>query len=86
MTVSTKNKPSLDAPYDPDRVVVGSDYFFDRGIRSRTQFNRLRQAGRISPFFYIGSRLRQYKDVADADLARLRQPQKSNKSGGGEAA
>jgi hypothetical protein len=54
------------------RPVVGPAYYLQSGIiRSRTQFDRLRASGRIRPLFNIGSRLGQWKDVADADLARL---------------
>ena len=56
----------------PRRVVVGSDYYLNSGvIRSRTQFDRLRKSGRITELFNVGSRLGQWKDIADRDLAGL---------------
>jgi hypothetical protein len=56
----------------PPRVVVGPAYYYASGIvRSRTQLDRLRKAGRVTEFFNIGSRLGQWKDVADRDLALL---------------
>jgi hypothetical protein len=56
----------------PPRIVVGTDYYLASGIiRSRTQFNRLRKSGRITELFNVGSRLGQWKDLADRDLARL---------------
>jgi hypothetical protein len=56
----------------PRRVVVGPSYYLASGIiRSRTQFDRLRKSGRITELFNIGSRLGQWKDVADRDLAAL---------------
>jgi hypothetical protein len=57
---------------DPPRPIVGSDYYFRSGaVRSRAQMKRLERAGRISRFFRVGSRLGQWKDVADADIAGL---------------
>ena len=56
----------------PRRVIVGSDYYLNSGvIRSRTQFDRLRKSGRITELFNVGSRLGQFKDIADRDLAGL---------------
>jgi hypothetical protein len=56
----------------PKRTVVGSDYYFASGVvRSNTQYGRMKRDGRISPPFKIGSRDAQFKDVADADIARL---------------
>jgi hypothetical protein len=56
----------------PRRVVVGPSYYLASGIiRSRTQFDRLRKSGRIRPLFNIGSRIGQWQDIADEDLAGL---------------
>ena len=55
----------------PDRVAVGPDYHLGSGlVRSRTQLARLRAQKRLT-FFNIGSRLAQWKNVADAELAQL---------------
>jgi hypothetical protein len=56
----------------PSRVVVGNDYYFASGVvKSRTQLERWRASGRISKQFKVGARDAQWKDVADADIARL---------------
>ena len=66
----------------PPRVVVGNDYYYASGVvRSRTQLEQWREQGRISKQFKVGSRDAQWKDVADADIARL-----TGQSNGTEAA
>jgi hypothetical protein len=64
--------PKISHQLTPDRIVVGPSYYLNSGIiHSRTHFDRLRKSGRLTPLFYIGSRLGQWKEIADADLARL---------------
>jgi hypothetical protein len=56
----------------PDQVVVGTAYYFASGaVNSLTQLKRLAKARRIRPLFKMGSRLRQFKNIADEDIARL---------------
>jgi hypothetical protein len=53
------------------RVVVGPKYHLDSGlVKSRTQLARLRAQGKLT-FFNVGSRLGQWQDKADAELAAL---------------
>lgn len=67
----------------PKRPIVGSDYYFAAGVvRSNTGYQRMKADGRISKPFKLGSRDAQWKDVADADIARLT----GQSSEGGEAA
>jgi hypothetical protein len=59
-------------PSPPDRVVVGTDYLYKTNvIRSLTQLRRLEKSGRITPWFKLGSRRVQWKDVVDSDVQKL---------------
>jgi hypothetical protein len=77
MVITTQEQTSVVTPSKfsragPPRPVVGSDYYYAAGVvRSLTQLKRLKASGRVSQFFRVGSRLAQWKDVADADIARL---------------
>ena len=56
----------------PNRPLVGTDYLYRSGaVRSLMQLRRLEKSGRITPWFKLGSRRVQYKDVLDRDIAKL---------------
>jgi hypothetical protein len=54
----------------PTRVIVRPVYYLESGVPSWATFYRLKRAGHIKMFF-IGSRLAQYQDEADRQLAAI---------------